>query len=231
MTKMRALSSLKEFSQVPVETLRTLAEYSRFSSIEAGEYITLEGDSEKLSGFIVISGCISILKNSVSGKELIVELLQAGDVFGLLLTLAAERLPFQLTARSIKKSTILWVPIRNLNQLLESNPNLIREFATHLLVCLQSSYEISRGLAHDRVEVRIAAMLVALALKFGNGSSTRKHPLIRFTRKQIADLTGTSAETAIRITRSMQRDGLIDISRPGIIVIRDITALRALAES
>jgi CRP/FNR family transcriptional regulator len=227
----RFLSSLKEFKQIPSSDLESLAYSSKFSSIDAGEYISIEGDQEGLYGFIIVTGCIAMVKNSVSGKELIVELLQAYDVFGLLLTLAAEKFPYQLSARCLQRTTVLWVPIQLLNNLLKLHPILFKEFTAHLLICLQSSYRISRGLAHDLVEVRIAAVLGALVSKFNVPSIAKKFPTIRFTRKQIADLTGTTPETAIRVTRAMQRDGLIDIKRPGIIGILNLAGLLSLAES
>jgi CRP-like cAMP-binding protein len=46
----------------------------------------------------------------------------------------------------------------------------------------------------------------------------------------LADLTGTTAETAIRITRSLQAQGIIDIKTPGTIRVLDLNALNELAE-
>jgi CRP-like cAMP-binding protein len=108
---------------------------------------------------------------------------------------------------------------------------IFKEIITHLIICLQSSYNLSRGLAHDRVDVRIAATLTSLALKFSRPLGPNKLPTINFTRQQLADLTGTTSETAIRVTRAMQRNGLIDIKRPGIIKILDLVALQELSDS
>jgi CRP-like cAMP-binding protein len=178
-----------------------------------------------------MTGTLAMTKTSSSGKELIVELLQQGDVFGLLLMLAAGRLPYQLSARSLDKSKILRVPIKNFNQLLHLHPILFQEFVAHLLICLHSSYRLSRGLAHDLVEIRIASVLSSLALKFDKHKSYNKSYTINFTRKQLADLTGTTPETAIRVTREMQRSGLIDIKRPGIIQILNLQALDEVVEA
>lgn len=224
------LRGLNEFSSLPKNDLQSLASSARFSDLDAGQYITIEGDEESLYGFIVATGSLAMLKTSPNGKELIVELLQSGDIFGMLVMLAAEKLPSQLSARALQSSKVLWVPISEFMRLLGSHPVLFKEFTAHLLLCLQSSYRLSRGLAHDRVEVRIAAVLTSLALKFGKRAPGDESNTIKFTRQQIADLTGTTPETAIRVTRAMQRNGHIDIKRPGIIRILDLKALEALVE-
>jgi CRP-like cAMP-binding protein len=224
------LKSLIEFSKISEEDINKLAASSRFETIESGKYITIEGDERNTFGFILQSGCIAMSKNSSNGKDLIVELLQAGDSFGLLLNLAKDRLPIQLSARSIQKSRILWVPLTDFSIVLRSNPIIFKEIVAHLLLCLFSSYNISRGLAHDHVEVRIASILLSLAYKFDNIPRESKIPIIHFTRQQLADLTGTTPETAIRVTRAMQKDGLIDISRPGIIKILKMGKLKDISE-
>lgn len=223
------LQNLNEFSSLPPTELKQLADSSRLASVDPSQYITSEGDEENSSGFIVVSGNIAMTKTSSSGKELIVELLQPGDTFALLLMLAAKKLPSQLSARSIKKSKVLWVPLSSFNNILKSHTPLFKEFVTHLLLCLHSSYNLSRGLAHDRVEVRIASILASLALKAPKASISEGAHTIHFTRQQLADLTGTTSETAIRVTRAMQRDGLINIARPGIIQILKLAALQEMA--
>lgn len=225
------LRSLKEFARVPESELKSLADSSRFDTLSSGQYITIEGDEESLYGFLVVSGVLTMLKNSSNGKELIVELLQTGDVFGLLLMLAADKLPAQLSARSLQKSVVLWVPLKNFRCLLTAHPELLNEIVAHLLLCLHSSYNLSRGLAHDRVDVRIAAVLSSFALKFAKQTPSGEPYSVNFTRQQLANLTGTTPETAIRVTRAMQHYGLIDIKRPGIIRVLNLTALQELSET
>jgi len=230
MDVLKFLTSLREFSQIPSQDLVSLAEVSRMASYGPGEFITHEGEDEGASGFIVVSGLFAMLKTSTEGKELIVELLQAGDNFGMLLTLAREKLPSQLSARAMQKSSVLWLPIQQFMQLLKAHPILFKDSVAHLLLCLHSSYGLSRGLAHDKVEVRIAAVLQSLAIKFPKQLSDDAPYTINFTRQQLADLTGTTPETAIRVTRAMQREGLIDIQRPGVIRITDLKGLQALVD-
>jgi CRP-like cAMP-binding protein len=224
------MSVLPEFSTIPAAELKQFASTARLVTLNAGEFIAVEGDEVKSHGFIVVSGRIAMLKSSHSGKELIVELLQSGDIFGLLLMLSRDRLPAQLSAKALQKSTVLWLSFNGFNEMLKTHEDLFKAFVAHLLICLQSSYHLSRGLAHDRVEVRIASILVSLALKFTKTDPRLEEYTINFTRQQLADLTGTTPETAIRVTRAMQREQLIEIARPGVIKILNLSALQSLAE-
>ena len=222
--------NLSEFSELPTSEVNDLSDSCRLVTYGPGEYLTTEGEEENSHGFVPISGLVSLLKTSANGKILVVELLKAGDIFDLLLMLAKDKLPSQLSARSIQRVEAIWVPMRMFNATLAKHPAIFKDIIAHLLICLQSSYNLSRGLAHDRVEVRIAATLTSLALKFPRPLGPGKLTTINFTRQQLADLTGTTSETAIRVTRAMQRDGLIDIKRPGIIKIVNLKRLQEISD-
>jgi CRP/FNR family transcriptional regulator len=85
-------------------------------------------------------------------------------------------------------------------------------------------------LAHAKVETRIASTLLALLPEFGKGGGANGHPRIFLTRKELAELTGTTPETAIRTTKHLERQGILDLTRPGIIKILKQDDLRALTD-
>lgn len=224
------LCGLLEFLELPIAEVEDLASCARLVTHGPGEYLSIEGEEEGSHGFIPMSGLVSMFKTSANGKVLVVEILKAGDIFALLLMLAKDSLPAQLSARSIQRVDAIWIPVKQFQNILAKHPAIFKEIIAHLLICLQSSYNLSRGLAHDRVDVRIAATLTSLAIKFSRPIGLGRLPTINFTRQQLADLTGTTSESAIRVTRAMQRDGLIDISRPGIIKIVNLVGLQELSD-
>ena len=224
------LRSLPVFSSFSSVEIATLADSSRITTIAASKYVTNEGDELSEHGYIVVTGRLALMKTSMSGKELVVELLARGDILGLLIMLSLEGLPEQVSIRAQTNSQILWVSTKVLNRILDSHPVVYREFVAHLLYILQSSFRLARGLAHDRVEVRIATLLTHIAGKFSRPSILPDDCTIDITRQQIADLVGTTAETAIRVTRSMQRSKFIDIRQPGVVHLIDFNALQVIAE-
>lgn len=224
------LSHIISFSKLPEKELKNLADYCRFETFDSGQYVAHEGDDKNTYGFIVVTGRLAMTKSSINGKELVVELLAPGAIFELILRFSAEPPSEELSARAQLKSKILWVPTKKLASILDSYPNIYKIFIVELIASLQSSYSFSRGLAHDLVQVRIATVLSNLAVKFTRIPPALQEGTIDITRQQLADLTGTTSETAIRVTGAMQRAGLIDIKRPGILHVLNQIDLQKLSE-
>ena len=226
----RALEALRGvglFTDLLENEIKELADLCRITSAAPGESLVYEGDERRV-GFMVLSGRVALIKSSADGKELAVELLVAGDILGLLMALEGDSL--QTSARAQTKAKILWLPAAELNRLLLTHTGLCRQVVVYLLQRLHSAYRTSRSLAHDRVRVRVAAVLAALALKFAGAAPAEYASVIEITRRQIADLAGTSSETAIRVTRALQRKGIIDLGRPGVIRVLNLAALQKIAE-
>ncbi len=222
------LKMVRPFNKLPERAFTTLARVSSFRDLAASEIFAYEGDDDAHC-FAVMTGRIALLKASMSGKELIVELLPPGDVYGVVNAL--EQQPYPVTVRAQCESRIIQIPKSSLVVILEEHPQLFREFAKQATERLTKAQDFARGLAHDRVEVRIASALLALIPSFAT-SETRggNRPSIEITRQELADLTGTSPETAIRCTKSMERQGVLDLTRPGVITVTNREALEELLE-
>lgn len=205
-SKLKALKGLTE------SQFLELAKNSFYKNYKSGEVVAIEGD-EVSSGFLVCSGRLSVLKSSASGKELIVELLGVGDPFGLLCAL--DKQPYPYTTKAQSDLELLWIDKGKLLKVLDSKPDVFKNFTNETFDRLRNSHDISRSLAHDKVEVRVAAALLALNPKF---ETTVSIPL---TRQELADLTGTTQETCIRVTRTMEKEGILDLSRNSYISILD----------
>ena len=226
------MRQINPFSQLPETALTELVNRSHFSSAGQGEVITFEGQHNDAS-FIVFSGRLAMTKTSVSGKDLIVQLLGPRDFFGLIL--AMEELPEQLSARAQSESEVLWIPTSVLLRVLDHHPDLYKAFIEQLSTSMHSSHDLSHGLAHDTAQVRIAALLLHLAAKFPRAAQFPKPVresetaiVIDIMREQIADLTGATPGTASRVTREMHRHGILDMNTPGVIRVLNLQELKKL---
>jgi CRP-like cAMP-binding protein len=68
-----------------------------------------------------------------------------------------------------------------------------------------------RDLAGERVEQRLARMLLMLSAKLGSD--------LPFTRQEIADMAGTTTETAIRLMSRLKDGGIIRSVRGKTVII------------
>lgn len=244
--KLDLLTHIDLFKNISTEDLTNFAKGTSIRSLDAGTFILTEEEEASTAGFIVISGKVSIMKSSVGGKELIVSLLGAGDIFGLFYLL--KDFGSSCTARTQIDSRVLWVQKSAFEALKTKAPQFNVALTEALAMRLVISYELASGLAHSRVEDRIVTAILTLLPRLGQMSAKtapspkttipKKTPAIKgggnsrllMTRKELADLTGTTPETAIRITKNLEREGYLDLSRPGIIKIINLEGLQSMVD-
>lgn len=227
--KLEVLLQLELFKGVPQADLEMFARATSLRSFDGGEFILSEEEEAK-AGFIVLSGKISITKSAVTGKELIVSLLGAGDTYGLFYLL--KSFIGCCSARTQVASRVLWVPENAFTLLQNRVPSVSRALTESLGRRLVRAYELASSLAHSRVEDRIVTAILTLLPELGRGGDkTNNNGRIFMTRKELADLTGTTPETAIRITKNLEREGILDLARPGIIKIVDLTSLQRMTHT
>ena len=109
-----------------------------------------------------------------------------------------------------KTREVLKISRKNLMRLVDRFPNLMYCIALQLGDRMKSSYDSLKNIALERVEARIAALLLKLANKVG--VETKEGLLIdmRLTKQDVADMVGTTVETSIRTFSKFKKEGLRD---------------------
>jgi CRP-like cAMP-binding protein len=227
MGRLKFLESAGVFKGLPTAALQKLATTSSVREIGAGGFVFHAGAALAEIG-IVASGRIAVVRSSSSGKELIVDLVGPGEMIGL--QSLSDSIDQSVSARAQIDSRVLVGPLAQAHTLLAEHPEVYPKVLHELGVRLRKSQELASSLAHAKVETRIASTLLALLPEFGKGGGAGGHPRIFLTRKELAELTGTTPETAIRTTKHLERMGILDLTRPGIIKILKQDELRALTD-
>lgn len=221
------LKSSPVFSTLPVGELTALAAVAREDRYRARDYVFMEGDPADWL-CIVKMGRVKIVRHSRTGKDVVLELLGPGEVFGGVAVI--ERRPYPAAAQTTEASVIVKLPAGAVSSLADRHPGVIREMALMIGRRLRTAHDSVRSLSIDPVEARLAATLLRLAER--EGTTTAEGLVLPFhlTRQSLADMTGTTVETTIRVVSRWLRDGLVadDGKR---IVLRDVGALRDVAES
>jgi CRP-like cAMP-binding protein/CheY-like chemotaxis protein len=225
--KYEAVRSVGIFEGLQQKDLVDLATCAVIQDIAAGEFISMDGERPHF-GFMVLSGRLAVIKSTTQGKELTIDLLIPGDCTGILRAL--EPLEMDTSVRGQVDARVLAIPTPQLRSIIEKNPSVYRRVANELMQRNRRSNDLALGLAHSRVESRIVAALLALAPRFGRPTSSVDQTRIFLTRKELADLTGTTPETAIRVTKNLEREGLLDLTKPGVIKILSLEQLKGVSE-
>jgi CRP/FNR family transcriptional regulator len=113
--------------------------------------------------------------------------------------------------------------------LLEGNPTLARSLLAGLSVRLVQLTQRLAEVAGSRVEERFALLFLKLAERLGRPLPEGTSIPLPLSRQDLADLTGTTIETCIRIMSRWGREGLVRTERDGF-VVADPEALRRLAD-
>jgi CRP/FNR family transcriptional regulator len=219
------LRSSPMFAGLPDGELRALATVAREERIAARQFVFIEGEPSRWF-CVVVSGRVKILRESRDGKEVVLELLGAGEPFGGLAVI--ERRPYPASAQATEPSVVLKIPQDTIVSVTERNPSLVREMALMIGRRLRAAHDTVKSLAVDPVEARLAAAVLRLAEREGLRQGEHLVLDFRVTRQMLADMTGTTVETTIRILRRWTNDDIIGDDRARL-VIRDVEALRALA--
>jgi len=214
------------FAGIPAREIEALAGVASEETHRSRASIFMEGDDARWF-YLVKSGHVKIVRHSRTGKDVVLELLGPGEVFGGVAVI--EKRPYPASAQATETTVVLKIPADPIVTLAERHPVLVREMARLISRRLRSAHDAVESLAIDPVEARLAAVLVRLADREGTPGRDGVTLPFHLTRQSLADMTGTTVETAIRIVSRWSKDGLLR-DEGGQLVLRDLEGLRALAE-
>jgi CRP-like cAMP-binding protein len=206
------------FSGLGDDELAELADLAIERSFTAGEFIFWEGDAPDWF-YIVAEGQVKALKHSSSGKEFIIAFFGPSEIFGEVAVF--EKKPYPASAQAVTETGVIGIKGKDFLSFLSSHPQVALRIINILGGRLREAQSRLRDFAGERVEQRLARTLLMLSSKLG--------PTLPFTRQEIADMAGTTTETAIRFMSRLKDGGIIRSVR-GKTVILDETKLRLLSE-
>jgi CRP/FNR family transcriptional regulator len=214
------------FAGIPAREIDAVAALVAEEPYRARAYIFQEGDAPSWF-YVVKSGHVKIVRHSKTGKDVVLELLGAGEVFGGVAVI--EKRPYPASAQATEPTVVLRIPAGPVIALAERHPGFIKEMALMIGRRLRAAHDSVKSLAVDPVEARLAATLLRLAEREGTRGTDGVTLPFHLTRQSLADMSGTTVETAIRVLSRWLKEGLFT-DDGGRLVVGDLEDLRALAE-
>ncbi len=172
----------------------------------------------------VRDGLVHIVKSGPAGREIVLEVIPPGELFGAVVAL--EDRPYPASAVAAEASVVWRVPSALVREICGRHPTLRSAILALVTTRLRSAHERLQSVALEPVEQRLARMLLALTPKIGRKDDGVT--VLPVTRQELADMVGTTVETAIRITSKWHKTGVVRSARNAL-TIADVAALRALA--
>ncbi|MBI4334846.1 MAG: cyclic nucleotide-binding domain-containing protein [Chloroflexi bacterium] len=224
-TSARAASFRKSpiFSGLDENHLEALSRLAVELNLKAGDFLFREGEPAQ-SCYLVVSGMFKIVAHSTSGIDFITAIYGPGEVLGSTNLFVAK--PRRSSAQAIVDTSVLSIDNGHLAAFLQQNSALRAQILEKMLTVSgrrrQAAISRLRELASERTDCRLARILLALSMALG--------PCIPLTRHEIAEMTGTTAETAARFISELARTGIVQSLR-GKVIVKDRDRLRKLAEA
>jgi len=213
------------FRRLGPADLQHLAAVTQVREFEKGAMLFAEGDAAD-AFYTVITGRVKIFKVTARGSDVILEIFGPGDPVGAVAVYESRAYP--ASAVALEATTCVLVPREAFFGLLEAHPSLVRGLLlglTHRLVELTNRLtELSGG----RIEARLARLFLKLADDAGRSEADGVFIPMPLSRQELADMTGTTIETTIRIMSRWGKQQIVRTEKDGFLVA-DRSALESVA--
>lgn len=222
------LQSVRLFADLAPSLLEQLAPSSRLQSYATDEALFQEGDDLPACLHVLISGRLRNAKIAPSGKETILRILPAGEIFAAPAIFGNGKAP--ATAIAIEPASVLMLERQALLTGFSQTP----ELALHVLGAfnqrLQQLHERVHGLVSERALVRLVNYLEHIASHEGTDPvAGGERVSARFTHYQIARSIGVTYEECVRLFKQLHP--AVFYQRGGIITIADRQQLSAYKQN
>ena len=181
-----------------------------------GETI-FEQDSPADAFYTIASGRVKIVKMLPTGKDIILEVFGTGDPLGAIA--AYDGRPFPASAVALEDTTCVAIPRERFFALLEAHPSLVRGLMLGMTARMVELTNRVAELSGSRIEPRFARLLLKLATDMGRSDRGGVFIPLLLSRQELADMTGTTIETAIRIMSRWGKQDIVRTEKDGFVVI------------
>jgi len=221
----KVFRSFPMFQGLADDDVALLLPLARARAFARGDVIFREGDPPSHL-WLIVRGLVKVVRRA-GDRDLILEILGPKDTFGEVAVY--DGIPYPATAVSAEPCTVLSIPRDDFFLALERQPGLarglLRELTRHLRLVTHRLDELTKA----GIDRRIALLLVRLAERIGQPREAGTFVPVALSRQDLAELVGTTVETAIRIMSRWSKQGLVLTEKSGF-VIPDVAALAAVGE-
>jgi CRP/FNR family transcriptional regulator, cyclic AMP receptor protein len=202
MTPADLLADVDLFGDLTPEERQQLADASTTEELRRGDVLFHEDDDADML-YVVIEGRIAIAKRSIDGRESVVALMEAGDLFGEMSLF--EPLGRSAEARALEPSQVLAIGYAPIRQVYERRPELLWG-VVELLAGRVRTMDVALA---DSVFLDVTGRTAKRLVEMASGADEFTLPV---TQEELAAMVGASRERVNKAIASFVRLGWIEQS-------------------
>jgi CRP/FNR family transcriptional regulator len=238
MAGMRSAEVVELLARVPVlstlerEDLERIADLAVPRQFEPGQVVFREGDASDTC-YIVRSGRARAVREHAGGRTITLATFGPGDIFGELALFEDERR--SATVEAIEPTSVVAVLGPDMRRLMIEHPGISSRLVVALGRRLRETNERLSRQSFQTVQSRVAVVLSELVAQElaakgkeqeqAGGDVSDGDVLVTATQADLAQLAGSSRESASRFLAVLERAGVISQGR-GRLVVHDREALK-----
>jgi CRP-like cAMP-binding protein len=207
---LKFLGSVRSFSRLNESSLLLLARSGRFEQLAKGEILFLQSDPSE-SAYIVRNGEISIVLINSDGREMVINEMHTGDMFGELGILTKKTRSTSAVARS--NSELFVIPRQVFLRMVEDEPALVRLILEMTADRLQMSGKRESALAFLDAQARLARLLLELE------EQEHDKGYVTISQDELAHRTGLIRQTVAKALGKWRRAGWLITGRGRILIL------------
>lgn len=215
------------FRRLSPEDRRRIAQAATLKRYQKGDVI-FEQDTPSDAFYTIASGRVKIFKMLATGKDLILEVFGTGDPLGAVA--AYDGRPFPASAVALEDTACVVIPRPVFFRLLEEHPSLVRGLMLGMTIRLVELTNRLAELSGGRIEPRVARLFLKLANQMGRSERGGTFIPLPLSRQELADMTGTTIETCIRIMSRWGKQRLVLTEKDGFVILDKPSLESAAAE-
>ena len=216
------LGRLPIFSELSEDELNGLADVAVPRSYEPGEVVFREGD-EGNSCYVVRSGSLKATKTHSDGRTIALTELRPGDMFGELALFSGERR--SATIEAVEPTAAVALLGDDIRRLLLAQPDIAIKMLAGLADRVRGANQRIATQSFLGVPGRVAGVLLGQIEARRAESDTDGAVVVTATQRDIAELAGSSRESASRFLATLERAGVVTLQR-GKVVVHEPAALQ-----
>ena len=215
------LGNVPVFSTLVQDDLERIAQFAVPREFEPGEVVFREGDASDTC-YVVRDGRARALRTHRDGRSLTLATFGPGDIFGELALFEDEKR--SATVEAIERTTAVAVLGPDMRRLMSEHAEISSRLVIALGRRLRETNERLSRQSFQTVQSRVAVVLSELVdQELVEGE--RGDVLVTATQADLAQLAGSSRESASRFLAVLERAGVISQGR-GRLVVHDAEALK-----
>ena len=216
------LGQVPVFAPLGASDLELVAEVCHPRRFGANEVVFREGD-ESNTCYVVRSGHARAVREHADGRQIALATFGPGDIFGELAMFDDERR--SATVEALDDVEAIAIAGSDMRRLMLRRPQLAVALAASLSRRLRTTNERLASQSFQTVQSRVAGVLLQLVEQAQAEGAGPRDILLKVTQAEIAQLAGSSRESASRFLAVLERAGVISQGR-GRLTVHDPQALR-----